>query len=270
MICIPFIILSLNVKIFFLVFKASCINDNVTAVTLLAISIFITLSLSAISAKLKNTEFNLSIVTTVLLVFKILLIMYFIVGYIVDIHSDIMLLLNDLFFTYIIPLFIVKDLLSLSMNQPITGWVHYPGNNAGNNGSGGNGGGGPGQRPDPNTLASAANPYYNYNPTTGIYTINDPSGVINSTNGRFNPNHTYNRAAFFGNAERFLAMNRDEYVTLIPRNLEPTQLSFLQDMRREHYQTIDHPNSNRTYRPFTGGSSENSRSFREHLRSMSI
>jgi hypothetical protein len=262
------LIFALNIKVLYFVAKANCNNEIVTAVGLLILSMIITLCLSAISAKLKNTEFKLSIFTTAILIFKLFLIVYFIVSYVVDIHSNIVLFINYLFFTCIIPLFIGNELLTFSMSQPATRWVHYPGSNSGNTGNGGNGGGGPGQRPDAITLANATNPYYNYNPTTGIYTINDPSGVINSTNGRFNPNHTYNRAPFFGNAERFLALNRDQYGTFIPRNLEPTQLRFLQDMRREHYQTIDHPNTRRIYSPYTGASSENAASFRQHLRNM--
>lgn len=176
-----------------------------------------------------------------------------------------MLFVKYLLFTYIIPLFLGNQLLTLGMSQPITGWNHYTGGDQGNSGGRGNGGGGPGKRPDPITLANTPNPFYTYNNATGIFTINDPTGVINSTNGRFDPNHTYPRAPFFRNAERFLSNNRDEYVTLIPRNLDPVQLRFLQDMREHHYHTIEHPNSTRAYRPYTGGSSENSGTFRQNL-----
>jgi hypothetical protein len=268
MLLLSFLILSLNLKVLFCVCRDSCNNDVIAAVALLFISIMITLFLAAISAKLSNHKFRLSFTTTVFLSFKVILVIYYIVSYFVGIHHDIMLFIQDLSFTYIIPVFLGNEFLTLSMSQPITGWVHYTGNNGGGaNGGGGPGNGGPGQRPDPITLANAPNPFYSYNNATGIFRINDPNGLINSTNGRFNPNHNYNRSPFFRNAERFLAMNRDEFVTLIPRNLDPVQLRFLQDMRQHHYLTIEHPNSNRPYSPLTGGSSENTSGFREFLSS---
>lgn len=36
-------------------------------------------------------------------------------------------------------------------------------------------------------------------------------------------------------------------------------------MREHHYYNVDHPNSTRAYRPYTGGSSENSGPFRNEL-----
>lgn len=264
------LLLSLNLKVFFCVYRNSCSHDIIAAVALLFISIMITLFLAAISAKLNNYKFRLSLPTTVFLSFKVILVIYYLVSYYLGIHNDIMLFVQDLSFTYIIPFFLGNDLLTLSMSQPIKGWIHYTGNNNsgnGGNGDGGPGKGGPGQRPDPITLANTLNPYYSYNNTTGIFTINDPTNVINASNGRFNPNHTYNRSPFFRNAERFLSMNRDEFVSLIPRNLNPVQLRFLQDMRQHHYLTIEHPNSTRPYSPLTGSSSENSLTFREFLRS---
>ena len=261
------IILGLNIRVLFCVYKSSSNDDPITTVALLIISILITIFLAATYAKLNNHNFRLNTITVVFIALKIFLIIYFIISYFIGIHPDVMLIVKFLSFTYIIPLFLANELLTFVMNHPITGWVHYTGGNQGNSGGRGNGGGGPGQRPDPTTLANTPNPFYTYNNATGTFKINDPTGVVDSTNGRFNPNHTYNRAPFFKNAERFLANNRDQSATLIPRNLDAVQLRFLQDMREHHYHTIDHPNSTRAYSPYTGGSVENSRSFRENLAS---
>jgi hypothetical protein len=43
------------------------------------------------------------------------------VSYFVGIHHDIMLFIQDLSFTYIIPVFLGNEFLTLSMSQPITG-----------------------------------------------------------------------------------------------------------------------------------------------------
>jgi hypothetical protein len=121
MLLLSFLILSLNLKVLFCVCRDSCNNDVIAAVALLFISIMITLFLAAISAKLSNHKFRLSFTTTVFLSFKVILVIYYIVSYFVGIHHDIMLFIQDLSFTYIIPVFLGNEFLTLSMSQPITG-----------------------------------------------------------------------------------------------------------------------------------------------------
>jgi len=78
----------------------------------------------------------------------------------------------------------------------------------------------------------------------GRYKIKDPTDVIGRTGGHYDPNYNYGKQPFFGYASKFLSAERG-YDRGMPSNLDARQVTFLQEMRRYHFENLDPKTSNK-------------------------
>lgn len=101
-------------------------------------------------------------------------------------------------------------------------------------------------------MTSTKNPYDTWNfrefdSINNIYKVQDPTGVVRSTGGRYNPNHDYGKQPFFANASKFLSLERDDGVDM-PDNMHADQKLFWMDMRKYHFENVDPKTMNK--KPF--------------------
>lgn len=103
------------------VFKDNSDNDYVTIVALLLISIMLTLTLAYMSCKIRRTDFLLTLPTKFFLSCKLFVIIYIIVATAIGLHDQMMAYFIDIFLSYIVPLWLTKDLSALCMSGPQPG-----------------------------------------------------------------------------------------------------------------------------------------------------
>jgi len=108
--------LCIYTKTLFTVFKCNSNNDIITVVALLFISVMLTLGFAFISSKLRISEFKLGLPTKIFLLCKVILILYILINNAIGIHAELMASILHIWLTYILPLFIGNELLTLSMN----------------------------------------------------------------------------------------------------------------------------------------------------------